>query len=124
MEPVPETEGMEQFRASPVPSLRLQELSLNDSRSNDRETNKRPPTLRRVTDPVPQSPRSPVPSSPLPYRSRNTSPYSRGHLRSKSSTSALAPTMSRAQSLPGFNAAGQLLMSPQRPSSPLGSPSR
>ncbi|KAF4629204.1 hypothetical protein G7Y89_g8936 [Cudoniella acicularis] len=33
--------------------------------------------------------------------------------------------MSRAQSLPGFNAAGHLLTSPQqRPSSPLGSPSR
>jgi hypothetical protein len=32
--------------------------------------------------------------------------------------------MSRAQSLPGFNAAGQLLISPQRPSSPLGSPNR
>ncbi|EPE25927.1 hypothetical protein GLAREA_01839 [Glarea lozoyensis ATCC 20868] len=124
MEPVPETEGMEQFRASPVPSLRLQESSLYEYRSNDRESNKRPPTLRRVTDPIPSSPRSPQMSSALPYRSRNTSPYARGHLRSKSSTSALAPPMSRAQSLPGFNAAGQLLISPQRPSSPLGSPNR
>ena len=122
MEPVPETEGMEHFRASPVPSLRLQESSLYEYRNNDRES-KRPPTLRRVTDPVPSSPRSPGLSSPLPYRSRNTSPYSRGHLRSKSST-ALAPPMSRAQSLPGIHTTGQLMISPQRPSSPLGSPNR
>lgn len=85
----------------------------------------KPPTIRRSTDPSP-SPRSPISSSPsLPYRPRNTSPYNRGHLRSKSTTSTLAPNMSRAQSLPGFNAAGHLLISPrQRPSSPLGSPSR
>ncbi|KAG9236911.1 hypothetical protein BJ875DRAFT_503084 [Amylocarpus encephaloides] len=124
MEPVPETERMEEFRSSPVPTLRLQESSLYESRNGDRESTNKPPTIRRSTEPTPQSPPSPVPSSPLPYRSRNTSPYSRGHLRSKSSTSALAPAMSRAQSLPGFNAAGHLLISPQRPSSPLGSPSR
>ncbi|KAH6671245.1 hypothetical protein B0J14DRAFT_91312 [Halenospora varia] len=128
MEPVPETERMEEFRSSPVPRLRLQESSLYDTLNNDRENNTnntKPPTIRRSTEPTPQSPRSPISSSPLPYRPRNTSPYSRGHMRSKSSTSALAPPMSRAQSLPGFNAAGHLLMSPnQRPSSPLGSPSR
>lgn len=117
---------MEAFRSSPVPSLRLQESPLYEKRSNDRETLTKPPTIRRSTDPAPSSPRSPIFSSPsLPYRPRNTSPYSRGHFRSKSTTSTLAPPMSRAQSLPGFNAAGHLLMSPQqRPSSPLESPSR
>jgi hypothetical protein len=118
---------MEEFRASPVPTLRLQESSLYDfSRNNDREVILKPPTLRRSTDPTPHSPRSPLSASPsLPYRPRNTSPYSRGHLRSKSTTSPLAPPMARAQSMPGVNAAGHILVSPrQRPSSPLGSPSR
>ncbi|TVY62293.1 hypothetical protein LSUE1_G009406 [Lachnellula suecica] len=130
MEPVPETQRMEAFRSSPVPSLRLQESPLYESQSGDQELPAkpptRPPTIRRTTDPTPPSPRSPVFSSPsIPYRPRNTSPYSRGHFRSKSTTSALAPAMSRAQSMPGFNAAGHLLASPQqRPSSPVGSPSR
>jgi hypothetical protein len=118
---------MEEFRSSTVPTLRLQESSLYDNQLNDREAIRiKAPTIRRSTEPTPHSPRSPtLSSSSIPYRPRNTSPYSRGHLRSKSTTSALAPPMSRAQSLPGFNAAGQLLISPhQRPSSPLGSPSR
>jgi hypothetical protein len=121
MEPVPETERMEEFRRSPVPKLRLQ-----DSPLYELATNKKPPTVRRSTDPNPSSPLSPVFSSPsIPYRPRNTSPYSRGHLRSKSSTGSLAPPMARAQSMPGFNTTGHLLSSPhQRPSSPLGSPSR
>lgn len=112
---------MEEFRPSPVPVLRVQATSLY----NIHELEK-PPTIRRCTDPTPQSPRSPVSASPsLPYRPRNTSPFSRGHLRSKSSTSARAPPMMRAQSMPGFNGAGHLLSSPiQRPASPLGSPSR
>lgn len=127
MEPVPETERMEEFRVSPVPTLRLQEFSISDyQRSSGYDGNMKPPTLRRSTDPTPQSPHSPVLSSPsIPYRPRNTSPYNRGHLRSKSTTSMLAPNMSRTQSMPGVNAAGHLLISPrQRPSSPLGSPSR
>ena len=116
MEPVPETERMEEFRVSPVPRLRLQDSTLYE---------KKPPTLRRSTDPNPSSPLSPIASPSIPYRPRNTSPYSRGHLRSKSSTGSLAPPMARAQSMPGFNAAGHLLSSPhQRPASPLGSPSR
>jgi hypothetical protein len=126
MEPVPETERMEAFRSSPVPSLRLQESPLYENAGSDRELSMKPPTIRRSTEPTPPSPRSPILSSPsIPYRPRNTSPYSRGHFRSKSTTSALAPPMSRAQSMPGFNGAGHLLISPQqRPSSPLGSPSR
>jgi hypothetical protein len=125
MEPVPETERMEEFKASPLPTLRLQESAFYDNQSGDREILMKPPTIRRATDPgSPHSPRSPIISS-IPYRPRNTSPYSRGHLRSKSTTSTLAPSMSRAQSMPGVNAAGHLLISPhQRSSSPLGSPNR
>ncbi|CAG8950333.1 hypothetical protein HYFRA_00006826 [Hymenoscyphus fraxineus] len=126
MEPVPETERMEEFRSSPVPSLRLQEQSLHEYRNTGSaiET-KKPPTVRRSTEPTPQSsPRSPISSSPLQYHPRNISPFARGHLRSKSSTSALAPAMSRAHSLPGFNASGHILISPHRPSSPHSSPSR
>lgn len=125
MEPVPETERME-FTASPVPTLRVEASPVYDNQSNDRDERMKPPTIRRSTDPTPHSPLSPVSSSPsLPYRPRNTSPFSRGHLRSKSTQSVLAPPMSRAQSLPGFNGAGQLLISPpRRPSSPVGSPSR
>ncbi|KUJ22879.1 uncharacterized protein LY89DRAFT_313051 [Mollisia scopiformis] len=123
MEPVPETERMEEFRASPVPTLRL--LDTQDTSMNEWD-NKKPPTIRRSTEPTPQSPRSPVTSSPaIPYRPRNTSPYSRGHLRSKSSASALAPAMSRAQSMPGFNTSGHLSVTTQvRPASPVRSPIR
>ncbi|RDW73969.1 hypothetical protein BP5796_07411 [Coleophoma crateriformis] len=125
MEPVPETERMEEFRASPLPTLRLQDSSLYDNIAKDRDTPVRPTNLRRSTDPVPSSPLSPGWSSPMTYRPRNTSPFARGHMRSKSSTSALAPQMSRAQSMPGVNGAGHLLMSPyQRSASPSGSPSR
>lgn len=121
MEPVPETERMEEFRPSPIPLLRVQATSLYNIQEFEK-----PPTIRRCTEPTPQSPRSPVSASPsLPYRPRNISPFSRGHLRSKSSTSPRAPPMIRAQSMPGFNGAGHLLSSPiQRPASPMGSPSR
>ena len=112
---------MEEFRASPVPVLRLPATSLYDIKELEK-----PQAVRRCTDPTPQSPRSPISASPMvPFRPRNTSPFSRGHLRSKSSTSARAPPMIRAQSMPGFNGQGHLLASPiQRPASPLGSPSR
>ncbi|CZT42826.1 uncharacterized protein RSE6_02777 [Rhynchosporium secalis] len=125
MEPVPETERMEEFMTSPVPPLRLLETS-ESYKMEWEHRSKKPPTIRRSTDPIPSSPRSPISASPsLPYRPRNTSPFARGHMRSKSSTSTLAPSMSRTQSLPGFNAAGHLLSSPYtRPASPLGSPSR
>ncbi|EKD17218.1 uncharacterized protein L3040_008862 [Drepanopeziza brunnea f. sp. 'multigermtubi'] len=124
MEPVPETERMEEFKTAAVPTLRI--LETNDTCQNDLSSrDRKPPTIRRSTEPTPSSPRSPIttPSPSIPYRSRNTSPFSRGHLRSKSST--MVPTMSRTQSLPGFNAAGHLLASPHiRPSSPMGSPNR
>ncbi|RAL66759.1 hypothetical protein DID88_007542 [Monilinia fructigena] len=107
MEPVPELHSLEEFRASPVPRLRLQESALYDSQTpiKNRDQSSRPPNLRRTTEPIPQSPRSPGWPSPvtpsIPFRSRNTSPYARGHFRSRSNGSALAPPMSRAQSLPG-----------------------
>jgi hypothetical protein len=117
-----------EFTASPVPTLRIQASSLYDKQPNERDVRMKPPNIRRSTDPTPHSPLSPLNESfspSMPYRPRNTSPYSRGHLRSKSTQSALAPPMSRAQSLPGFNGAGQLLIAPQRrPASPVGSPSR
>jgi hypothetical protein len=119
---------MEEFKDFRVPTLRLFEAMQYAEKSNDgemRETSK-PPCVRRSTDPTPSSPQSPGWQSPrLPYRPRNSSPSSRGHFRSRSSASALAPPMSRAQSLPGVNAAGHLHMSPtQRSSSPRGSPHR
>ncbi|KAG0650935.1 hypothetical protein D0Z07_2569 [Hyphodiscus hymeniophilus] len=125
MEPVPETERME-FTAAPAPTLRVEASSTLDNQRKECEERWKPPTIRRSTDPTPHSPLSPLISSPsMPYRPRNTSPFSRGHLRSKSTQSALAPPMSRAQSLPGFNGLGQLQITPQRrPSSPIGSPSR
>lgn len=114
---------MEEFKTSAVPTLRL--LEIDESYKNELESRKqKPPNIRRSTEPIPSSPQSPMAVSPsLSYRARNTSPYSRGHLRSKSST--FTPTMSRTQSLPGFNAAGHILVSPHsRSSSPFGSPSR
>ncbi|KAH7359085.1 hypothetical protein B0T11DRAFT_111804 [Plectosphaerella cucumerina] len=122
MEPVPETERMEEFRSSPLPSLRLQSSPGNYA---DTEQLRKPPTLRRSTDPSPSSPTSPAwgVSSALPYRPRTTSPLA-GHARSRSAASISLP-MSRTQSLPGVNGAGHILYPPQlRPPSPLGSPGR
>ncbi|KAB5536414.1 hypothetical protein GE09DRAFT_326832 [Coniochaeta sp. 2T2.1] len=123
MEPVPETERMEEFRSSPLPSLRLQ--SPSTLATPDSELARKPPNLRRATDPSPSSPSSPswTPSA-LPFRTRNASPLSYGHSRSRSAAS-LAPPMARTQSLPGVNGAGHILYSPQlRSSSPSVSPNR
>ncbi|KAM0329786.1 hypothetical protein ACHAQA_003950 [Verticillium albo-atrum] len=124
MEPVPEMESLEQFRSSPVPSLRLQ--SPASIHPLDTEPLRKPPTIRRSTDPNPSSPNSPswTVSPAMPFRPRTTSPLSGFHTRSRSAVS-LAPSMSRTQSLPGVNGSGHILYSPQlRPSSPSGSPSR
>ncbi|KAK1599946.1 uncharacterized protein LY79DRAFT_1372 [Colletotrichum navitas] len=125
MEPVPETERMEEFRSSPLPSLRIQNPALLPSAVAEPEPLRKPPTLRRQTDPSPTSPTAPSWTfTPLPYRPRTTSPLSGHHTRSRSAAS-LAPPISRTQSMPGVNAAGHILFSPQlRPSSPSGSPSR
>lgn len=128
MEPVPETERMDEFKDSPLPTLRLYDISQYSSQSAARDESdpSKPPCVRRSTDPTPSSPHSPShPSPTFPYRPRNTSPYSHGHLRSRSTASALAPSMSRAQSMPGVNSSGHFyLSSSPRSSSPIGSPSR
>ncbi|KAI0515238.1 hypothetical protein F5B22DRAFT_193886 [Xylaria bambusicola] len=117
MEPVPETERMEEFRSSPLPSLRVV--------SNDADTNRKPPTIRRSTEPP--SPSSPLfPSSvALPYKPRTASPLSGLHTRSKSTASLTPLSMGRTRSMPGVDGAGRILYAPQlRPASPSGSPSR
>ncbi|KAG9246685.1 hypothetical protein BJ878DRAFT_267607 [Calycina marina] len=131
MEPVPETERMEEFKTSSVPTLRLQEPATIYEGCTDRNTTvTKPPCTRRSTDPILHSPRySSAPSPSIPYRPRNTSPLARGshtHIRSKSTASALAPTMSRAQSMPGTSSTGHLFINTQhsRPASPIGSPIR
>ncbi|KAF7559164.1 hypothetical protein G7046_g5001 [Stylonectria norvegica] len=127
MEPVPETERMEEFRSSPVPSLRIQNPNATSTLDIDvLNIRKQPQLSRRSTDPCPTSPVSPswASSNILAYRPRNASPLSGAHSRSRSTTS-LAPPMSRTQSMPGVNGSGHLLYSPQmRSASPLGSPSR
>ncbi|WYZ34395.1 hypothetical protein EsH8_I_000671 [Colletotrichum jinshuiense] len=116
---------MEEFRSSPLPSLRIQNPTLLPSAVSEFEPLRKPPTLRRQTDPSPTSPTAPTWSfTPLPYRPRTTSPLSGHHTRSRSAAS-LAPPMSRTQSMPGVNGSGHILFSPQlRPASPSGSPSR
>lgn len=118
---------MEEFRSSPVPSLRLNTPYSNLS-SLDIDVLRKPPTPRRSTDPSPSSsPISPLwaPSSAsIPYRPRNASPLAGAHSRSRS-VASLPPSMSRTQSMPGVNGSGHILFSPQmRPASPSGSPSR
>lgn len=119
MEPVPETERMEEFRSSPMPSLRLQGSStfslaspplLSPRSATESEDSQRKPPIRQSAEPTsPMSP--PWSASPgLPYRPRTTSPLS-GHMRSRSAASAgsfFPPAMGRTQSMPGFNGAGHL----------------
>jgi hypothetical protein len=120
---------MEEFRPSPVPSLRLSGAANVSNMPNlDLDSIvRKPPTIRRSTDPSPTSPISPswTPTAltAIPYRPRTTSPLS-GHSRSRSAHN-LAPPISRTQSMPGVNGSGHILYSPQlRPRSPSGSPSR
>ncbi|XWW97181.1 hypothetical protein V2A60_005162 [Cordyceps javanica] len=134
MEPVPETERMEEFRPSPLPTLHLG-TSPYDS-SLDLNIIKKPVATRRSTDPTPSSYSSsyyssysanhsssaswtPSPTA-IPFRPRTASPLSHSHTRSLSATSiASAPSMSRTRSLPGVNGSGHILLSPQlRPASP------
>ncbi|KAI1385082.1 uncharacterized protein F4822DRAFT_382603 [Hypoxylon trugodes] len=122
MEPVPETERMEEFRSSPLPTLRLhQPTAINTS---DLDLNRKPVNTRRSTEP-------PSPSSPswatasLPYRPRTTSPLSGVHTRSKSVASLAPPTIGRTRSMPGVDGSGRIIYPPTlRPDSPSGSPSR
>ncbi|KAI1178754.1 hypothetical protein F4777DRAFT_575697 [Nemania sp. FL0916] len=121
MEPVPETERMEEFRPSPLPTL-LPTLRVV---SNDSDTNRKPPTIRRSTEPP--SPSSPLFSSSisLPYKPRTASPLSGMHSRSKSTASITPLSMGRTRSMPGVDGAGRILYPPQlRSDSPAASPNR
>ncbi|OAA67548.1 hypothetical protein ISF_03724 [Cordyceps fumosorosea ARSEF 2679] len=144
MEPVPETERMEEFRPSPLPTLHLG-ASHYDSSSSDLNIIKKPAATRRSTDPIPASHSSGFSSSfssayssayssssssssnswtpsptAIPFRPRTASPLSISHTRSLSATNITsAPSMSRTRSLPGVNGSGHILLSPQlRPASP------
>ncbi|CAI4216806.1 unnamed protein product [Parascedosporium putredinis] len=78
MEPVPETERMEEFRQSPLPTLRLQ-TPMTAIHGGDGDGLTRLQALRRLTDPAPSSPKSPSwysSSNSVPYRPRTTSPLS------------------------------------------------
>ncbi|KAI1500089.1 hypothetical protein F5X99DRAFT_257067 [Biscogniauxia marginata] len=122
MEPVPETERMEEFRSSPLPTLRLHQPT---AVIPTLDLNRKPANLRRSTEPTsPSSPLWPTAAS-LPYRPRTTSPLSGSHTRSKSVASLATPTMGRTRSMPGVDGAGRILYPPLvRPASPSGSPSR
>lgn len=97
----------------------------------EQEEDSRPPIPRRVT--APESPTlnalstfsKPV-TPTLALRPRNSSPFRKTHLRSKSSASSLAaPQMARAHSSPTPDSAGRAFMAASaRPSSPLGPPGR
>ncbi|KAK0618478.1 hypothetical protein B0T17DRAFT_592248 [Bombardia bombarda] len=118
MEPVPETERMEEFRPSPLPSLRAQGSSALNSQDNDYL--RKPSTLRRSTDPSPlSSPTSPswTPSSTLPFRPRAASPLSSMHVRSRSAVN-FAPPMTRTQSMPGPHSSPRKPVDESFPSSP------
>ncbi|OAA32717.1 hypothetical protein AAL_00182 [Moelleriella libera RCEF 2490] len=127
MEPVPETERMEAFKSSPLPSLLLSGNSIGIP-TLELEMASKPPAVRRSTDPSsPISPSwAPPHSAALPYRPRTASPLSSGHARSRS-VAAPASSMSRTQSMPGVSGSGRILYPPQfRPASPSnsGSPNR
>ncbi|KAI2629799.1 hypothetical protein GGR54DRAFT_279570 [Hypoxylon sp. NC1633] len=122
MEPVPETERMEEFRSSPLPSLRLhQPTAIN---TNVSDPNRKPPHIRRSTEPP--SPGSPSwTAASLPYRPRTTSPLSGAHTRSKSVASLAPPAIGRTRSMPGVDGSGRILYPPLvRPASPFGPPNR
>ncbi|KAI1814488.1 hypothetical protein GGS20DRAFT_410772 [Poronia punctata] len=117
MEPVPETERMEEFRPFPLPSVRIG--------SGDMDSARKPPTIRRSTEPP--SPSSPLlaPSISFPYKPRTASPLSGLHVRSKSAASLPPLSISRTRSMPGVDGAGRLLYPPQlRGESPSSSPNR
>lgn len=119
MEPVPETERMEEFRSTPIPTLPPTSPQLLPM--SELEIAKKPVVLRRSTEPIPppQAYHPWTPSNSIPYRPRTASPLSGAHSRSLSSNSHTGLTMSRTQSLPGVNGAGHILLSPQlRPASP------
>ncbi|KAL2757204.1 hypothetical protein ACRALDRAFT_2101932 [Sodiomyces alcalophilus JCM 7366] len=121
MEPIPQSESLEQFHASHIPSLHLQ----NDPASPvESQTPSKPSRTRHSTAAGPSFPGFSWTPPPLPYRSRTTSPVLRTHTRSRSAVS-LTQGMSRVQPMPGFTGSANIMHSPQRrPASACGSPSR
>ncbi|OTA81544.1 hypothetical protein M434DRAFT_207555 [Hypoxylon sp. CO27-5] len=125
MEPVPETERMEEFRSSPLPtlpSLRLQQPPA--IKTSDLDPNRKPLALRRSTEPPSPSSPSWTTANSFPYRPRTTSPLAGFHTRSKSAASLAPPAIGRTRSMPGVDGSGHILYPPFRPDSPKGSPSR
>ncbi|KAI2640492.1 hypothetical protein GGS26DRAFT_162837 [Hypomontagnella submonticulosa] len=126
MEPVPETERMEEFRSTPLPTLptlRLHQPTAISTSGSD--TNDKPATFRRSTEPPSPSSPSWTTAASLPYRPRTTSPLSGGHGRSRSVASLAPPSIGRTRSMPGVDGSGRILYPPMlRPASPSGSPSR
>lgn len=114
---------MEEFRSSPLPTLRLhQPTAIN---TNDLDSDRKPTTFRRSTEPPSPSSPSWTPTISLPYRPRTTSPLSGGHSRSKSVASLAPPPIGRTRSMPGVDGSGRIIYPPVfRPASPLGSPNR
>lgn len=98
------------------------------SETMDSETTKtRPLNPRRSSEPTSETTSNLPGNLALPIRPRNRSPFSRTHLRSRSSASSLsAPLMTRAHSSPMMDTTGRVLISSNtgRPSSPLGPPGR
>ncbi|KKA29068.1 hypothetical protein TD95_005452 [Thielaviopsis punctulata] len=150
MDPVPETERLEEFKTCSRPSLILQtSTSARKPRSScssfgpsspvEFNLVKRPQNFRRSTDPITLSANMSSScwgnsATSIAYRPRTTSPLSFGsrpdgpavymaHSRSKSH---LGFGVSRTQSLSGLNSAGHLLFSPpgRTPTSPSSSPQR
>ncbi|KAI9889337.1 MAG: hypothetical protein M1814_005580 [Vezdaea aestivalis] len=95
------------------------------------QTAPKPEIPRRATDfdfPRSSSPTPPSKLGLVTRRERNRSPFSRSHLRSKSTASLLTPpAMTRAHSMPAADPSGRMLMSTTsqaRPASPLSSSGR
>ncbi len=108
-----------------TPVLEEQNTNVHEHDGPAVECLARPAAVRRAT--APETPSIVTtfrkPSTPTSsFQSRNSSPFRKAHLRSKSSaTSQSAPPMIRAHSLPGLETRDRLLApSLGRPSSPLG----
>ncbi|KAI9664439.1 MAG: hypothetical protein M1829_005832 [Trizodia sp. TS-e1964] len=98
------------------------------SQMNNLHISSRPQVIRSSTEPITEKPPSPQTLSLAlrPARQRNRSPFSRSHLRSRSSANTLIPpAMARTQSMPLADIVGHpLVPSFTRPDSPLGSNAR
>lgn len=120
------------FLAIDKPLKDLAQLRLEDEERDDgpdERTTARPSTPRRSTEPSSSSTQSPYNNfkfNSLPSRPRNRSPYSRSHLRTRSSASSLsAPPMTRAHSSPVVDTFGHIFPSSNgRPASPAHTPGR